>query len=159
MKTLILKNSDIDAAIKYVYDALVQYKLSFTIYNITQILRSSGLYIEHSKVKQWVKMNVAVEAPYRTIQVTVSDLGDLALLYTTLNVDLEPDARIYSTLDNFGDLVEEYIEWFRCQHDFHMPVEADSAEDTEPEDESPVDSITVGSLTRGPDGRFARRNG
>lgn len=162
MKTLILKNSDIETAIKYVYDSLIQYKYSFTVYNITQILRSNGLYVEHKKVHEWFDANAVIELPYRRMHVTICDEGGTAILYTPINVDFDSNVRVYSSLANFTDLVEEYAEWFRCLHDFHMPVDepADAAEDEDTSEESAdidTDSIAVGGLVRGPDGRFVRR--
>lgn len=154
MRTLILSKEDVVKNFLQVAEILASNAQSFTAYNITQILRSTGVFYKHETVRRLVADMLELEFPYRKLSVKVDDLGTSTILYTTLNFDLPEDFILKLDLSNFAPFVKEYKEWFSETYDFDFPEEAsDSAEipDVEQEQDSGEEPRVY---TRGPCGRF-----
>lgn len=154
MRTLILSKEDVVKNFLQVAEILASNAQSFTAYNITQILRSTGVFYKHETVRRLVADMLELEFPYRKLSVKVDDLGTSTILYTTLNFDLPEDFILKLDLSNFAPFVKEYKEWFSETYDFDFPEEAsDSAEipDVEQEQDSEEEPRVY---TRGPCGRF-----
>lgn len=154
MRTLILSKADVVKNFLQVAEILTSNAQSFTAYNITQILRSTGVFYKHETIRKLVADHLELEFPYRTMSVQVDDLGTRTVLHAVLNFDLPEDFILKLDLSNFAPFVKEYKEWFSETYDFDFPEEAsDSAEIPEVESEqNPDEEPRV--YTRGPCGRF-----
>jgi len=121
MGTLTLTNEDILANIETVIDILCEQGLSFTAYNVTQIVRSTGVFVNHSKVREWFYEN-PLPANYKAMKVLVGDDRNEALLYTTFNLRFAPDTVIYTELQDVAEAVAIYHEWFEETYHFELPT-------------------------------------
>ena len=121
MSNLTLSNEDIYENIATVVDILCEQGLSFTAYNVTQIIRSAGVFVNHAKVREWFHENTLPEN-YEKMKVLVGDARNEAILYTTLNIRLAPDTVIYSELQDMAEAVAIYHEWFEETYHFELPT-------------------------------------
>jgi len=156
MRTLILSKEDVVKNFLQVAEILASNAQSFTAYNITQILRSTGVFYKHETIRKLVADHLELEFPYRKLSVNVDDLGTSTIIYTTLNFDLPEDFILKLDLSNFAPFVKEYKEWFSETYDFEFPEEASDSEDTDEErtsGDAPEEEPRV--YTRGPCGRFS----
>lgn len=133
MSNLTLTNEDIYENIETVVDILCDRGLSFTAFNVTQIIRSAGVFLNHSKVREWFRENSLPEN-YKGVKVLVGDARNEAILYTTLNIRLAPDTVIYSELQDVAEAIVIYHEWFEETYHFELPT--DGASETTPETKS-----------------------
>lgn len=120
MSNLTLSNEDIYENIETVVDILCDQGLSFTAYNVTQIIRSAGVFVNHAKVREWFHENTLPEN-YKGVKVLVGDARNEAILYTTLNIRLAPDTVIYSELQDVAEALAVYHEWFEETYHFELP--------------------------------------
>lgn len=121
MSNLTLSNEDIYENIETVVDILCDQGLSFTAYNVTQIIRSAGVFVNHAKVREWFREFI-VPVNYKKVNVLVGDARNEAVLYTTLNIRLAPDTVIYSELQDVAEAVALYHEWFEETYHFELPT-------------------------------------
>ena len=121
MSNLTLSNEDIYENIETVVDILCDLRLSFTAYNVTQIIRSAGVFVNHAKVREWFREFI-VPVNYKKVNVLVGDARNEAVLYTTLNIRLAPDTVIYSELQAVAEAVAIYHEWFEETYHFELPL-------------------------------------
>lgn len=136
MGTLTLTNEDILANIETVIDILCEQGLSFTAYNVTQIVRSTGVFVNHSKVREWFYEN-PLPANYKAMKVLVGDDRNEALLYTTFNLRFAPDTVIYTELQDVAEAVAIYHEWFEETYHFDIPSEEKDATPESPTEDEP----------------------
>lgn len=120
MSNLTLSNEDIYENIETVVDILCDQGLSFTAYNVTQIIRSAGVFVNHAKVREWFHEN-ALPENYKGVKVLVGDDRNEAILYTTLNIRLAPNTVIYSELQDVAEALAVYHEWFEETYHFELP--------------------------------------
>lgn len=72
MSNLILTVEDIEQNIDVVLEMLFDNGKSFTAYNVTQIVRSSGVFVKHDTVKEYLN-NVSLPVNYNTQMVLVGE--------------------------------------------------------------------------------------
>ena len=122
MSLLVLSEKEIKVNFDKVLNLLVENKASFTVFNITEILRSVGVYIQHSKIRSLFE-NIEYPDGYNVFKVIVDDKGTTALLHTPINFDLPEGVRININLCNFEEIVIDYAEWFDSEYQFDFPEE------------------------------------
>jgi hypothetical protein len=122
MSLLVLSEKEIEVNFKKVLSLLVESKASFTVFNITEILRSVGVYTKHSKIRSLFE-NIEYPDGYSVFKVTVDDNGTTALLHSPINFDLPENVRITIDIFNFEEIVLEYSEWFDAEYQFEYPEE------------------------------------
>ncbi len=120
MSNLILTVEDIEQNIDVVLEMLFDNGKSFTAYNVTQIVRSSGVFVKHDTVKEYLN-NVSLPVNYNTQMVLVGENENEAILYTNFTLELPPETHIVSDLEDFEDVVEEYLAWFKDSYHFEIP--------------------------------------
>lgn len=126
MSNLILTVEDIEQNIDVVLEMLFDNGKSFTAYNVTQIVRSSGVFVKHNTVKEYLN-NVSLPVNYNTQMVLVGENENEAILYTNFTLELPPETHIVSDLEDFEDVVEEYLAWFKDSYHFEIPGQAEEA--------------------------------
>lgn len=122
MHTLVLSNNDLVMQVERVLDMLFEDGKSFTAHNITEIIRSTGVFYKHETTKEVLKRYI-LPVNYRTMLISVNneDVIVNAILYTNFTLNLNKDTVISSGLDDFKDIVDSYKEWFNELYTFTLP--------------------------------------
>lgn len=146
MSRITLRNDDIENVVFKVLDLVTENNLSFTVYNITEIVRSTDVFVLHSRVKELFQEYVLPEN-YGVTPITVNDDGTVANLFTPINFDIPENLRVDITIHNFDEIIEEFTEWFN--EEYHLGVEepSESIEETKEEEKKPDIEALVRILT------------
>lgn len=143
MSNLILTNEDIVQNIATVVELLVDAGKSFTAYNVTQIVRTSGVFVKHNTVREYFQ-EFEIPEGYNHQLILVGEQAHEAVLYTNFSLKLDPKTVIYSELSDFEDIVDKYLEWFEGAYHFELPgTKAEDSEESVEEavEEAPGDDL------------------
>ena len=130
---VLLSKSDLQVNINKILSLLVEKHLSFTVFNITQIMRYLHINVRHGSVREYFADTFKVPDNYRKFHVVVDENQTNAVLYTPINFDLPEDFFVHLDASNFTSLIAEYIDWFVDEYGISVSDLNDSLENEDGE--------------------------